>query len=158
MSAMACLEVRFKRSMIMNGYPCFIELPIFSAVREQYMDDDAFRSFQTLLIENPAAGDVIQGTGGLRKVRVADARRQKGKRGGLRVIYYFVTVDHEFLLFSLYDKDEQDNLAADAKKAIRQLLADYLELRRLQTCPPPNPSATLPPKSSTVSKRSRPKH
>ena len=58
----------------MNGFPSFIELPMFSVVREQYMDDDAFRQLQTILIENPQAGDVITATGGLRKVRMVDAR------------------------------------------------------------------------------------
>ena len=46
-------------------------------------------TLQTTLMKSPAAGDVIEGTGGLRKLRFADVRRGKGKRGGLRVIYYW---------------------------------------------------------------------
>ena len=55
---------------------------------------------------NPEAGDVIPGTGGLRKLRFADERRGKGKRGGLRVIYYWWDPGSQFWLFTIYDKDE----------------------------------------------------
>ncbi|WP_307722094.1 helix-turn-helix domain-containing protein [Pseudoduganella albidiflava] len=64
----------------------FIELPSFQRLRAEYFDDDAFRALQSELMKNPEAGDVIKGTGGLRKIRYADERRGKGKRGGLRVI------------------------------------------------------------------------
>lgn len=66
----------------------FVELPPFERHRAQYFNDEEFRGFQRLLLKQPDAGAVIQGTGGLRKVRFADSSRQKGKRGGLRVIYY----------------------------------------------------------------------
>ncbi len=66
----------------------FVELPPFERTRNDYMDDDAYRLLQLDLMENPTAGAVIEGTGGLRKLRQADPRRGIGKRGGLRVIYY----------------------------------------------------------------------
>lgn len=66
-----------------------IELPAFERYREDYLDDQGFCDFQNLLMKNPESGDVIEGTGGLRKIRFADAKRGKGKRGGLRVIYYW---------------------------------------------------------------------
>lgn len=53
------------------------------------MDDEAYRLLQLELMDNPTAGAVIEGKGGLRKLRQADSRRGKGKRGGLRVIYYW---------------------------------------------------------------------
>lgn len=65
----------------------FVELPPFQRHRVDYLDDEAYRAFQTALLKNPEAGDVIQGTGGLRKIRFADEKRQKGKRGGIRIIY-----------------------------------------------------------------------
>lgn len=65
----------------------FVELPPFERTRKDYMDDEAYRLLQLELLDNPKAGDVIEGTGGLRKLRQADPRRGKGKRGGLRVIY-----------------------------------------------------------------------
>jgi putative transcriptional regulator len=61
----------------------FVELPAFARHRLDYLDDEGFRGLQNALLDNPEAGDVIEGTGGLRKVRYADARRGKGKRGGL---------------------------------------------------------------------------
>ena len=67
----------------------FVELPAFERRRADYLDDAAFRDLQDALMKNPDAGQVIEGTGGLRKMRFADARRGKGKRGGLRVIYYW---------------------------------------------------------------------
>ena len=66
----------------------FVELPAFERYRADYLDDAAFGALQQALMKNPGAGEVIEGTGGLRKTRFADARRAKGKRGGLRVIYY----------------------------------------------------------------------
>ena len=86
-----------------------IELPAFERSRETYLDDDGFSRLQEALMANPEAGEVIQGTGGLRKLRFSDARRSKGKRGGLRVIYYYWTGGPEFWLFTLYDKDEMSD-------------------------------------------------
>lgn len=62
----------------------FIELPAFERHRRDYLSDELFHGFQQELMKNPEAGDVIEGTGGLRKVRFVDERRNKGKRGGLR--------------------------------------------------------------------------
>ena len=59
----------------------FIELPAFERHRDRYLDEDSFRQLQEALMIHPEAGDLIEGTGGLRKLRFADARRAKGKRG-----------------------------------------------------------------------------
>jgi hypothetical protein len=67
----------------------FIELPAFVRHRSKYPEDDSFAKLQTLLMLDPEAGEIIQGAGGLRKMRFADERRGKGKRGGLRVIDYW---------------------------------------------------------------------
>jgi hypothetical protein len=61
----------------------FVELPPFEKHRKNYLDDKAFRGLQQELLANPHAGEVIQGTGGLRKMRFADEHRNKGKRGGV---------------------------------------------------------------------------
>lgn len=74
------------------------------------------------MMNNPQKGDVIEGTGGLRKLRFADSRRSKGKRGGLRGIYYWQVSAYRFLLFTLYDKDEATNLTAKEKALLKQLL------------------------------------
>ena len=107
----------------------FVELPPFSRSRRDYLDDDAYRRFQEFLLAEPLAGDVIQGTGGLRKIRFADPRRQKGKRGGLRVIYYFWRDGEQFWLFTLYDKDEAADLTAAERKAVKALLEAELAAR-----------------------------
>ena len=96
----------------------FVELPAFEKWRPQYLTDEQFREFQLQLMSNPEAGDVIAGTSGVRKVRFSDARRGKGKRGGLRVIYYWWSEGAEFWLFTLYDKDEASDLTPDERKAI----------------------------------------
>ncbi|HGP7166048.1 TPA: hypothetical protein ACLRIW_001587 [Neisseria meningitidis] len=67
----------------------FVELPPFERFRADYFSSEEYRAFQNELMANPEKGDVIQGTRGLRKIRVADSKRGKGKRGGSRVIYYW---------------------------------------------------------------------
>ncbi len=101
----------------------FIELPAFERYRAEYLSDDAYREFQNLLLASPTAGEVIKDSGGLRKIRFVDERRGKGKRGGIRVIYYWWKTESEFYLFTLYDKDQ----ASDLTKVQRQTLRYALE-------------------------------
>lgn len=108
----------------------FVELPAFARYRADYLDDADFRGLQEAMMKNPEAGDVIEGTGGLRKLRYGDPRRGKGKRGGLRVIYYWWNGGPQFWLFTLYDKDEMADLSADEKKALKGMLKAELEARR----------------------------
>jgi len=107
----------------------FVELPPFERLREAYLDDASFKRLQQEMMKNPDAGDVIQGTGGLRKLRYADQRRSKGKRGGLRVIYFFKAADDQFWLFTVYDKDEADDLSADQRKALKHRLELEIKAR-----------------------------
>jgi hypothetical protein len=108
----------------------FIELPAFERHRDHYLDDDSFSRLQGDLMANPAAGDLIEGTGGLRKLRFGDSRRSKGKRGGLRVIYYYWTGGPEFWLFTLYDKDEMSDLTPKQRAALKERVKDELKLRK----------------------------
>ena len=85
---------------------------------------------QLVLLENPQMGDVMPGTGGFRKMRWQDPRRGKGKRGGLRVIYYYLIADHQIWFFTLYDKDEATDLSNDEKKLLKQAIQKELEARR----------------------------
>jgi len=107
----------------------FIELPAFQRVRAEYFDDASFKALQIELMKNPEAGDVIKGTGGLRKVRYADEKRGKGKRGGLRVIYFWKDSDDQFWLFTVYDKDEADDLTAEQRKMLKQRLEAEIKAR-----------------------------
>ncbi len=84
-----------------------------------------------MLMANPHAGNVIEGTGGLRKVRFADKTRGKGKRGGLRVIYYWWVSGEQFWLFTVYNKDEMDDLTAAQRKVLKGLLEQEMEARRV---------------------------
>jgi hypothetical protein len=108
----------------------FIELPAFERHREDYLDDDSFSQLQVTLMANSAAGDLIEGTGGLRKLRFGDSRRSKGKRGGLRVIYYYWTRGSEFWLFALYDKNEMSDLLPKQRVALKERVKDELRKRR----------------------------
>ncbi|MEX0638078.1 MAG: toxin [Burkholderiales bacterium] len=108
----------------------FVELPAFDRYRADYLDDARFRALQQALMKDPEAGEVIQGTGGLRKMRFADARRGKGKRGGLRVIYYWWSPGMQFWLYTLYDKDELKDLTPEQRKALKAMLKAELDSRR----------------------------
>ena len=108
----------------------FVELPAFERRRADYLDDDAFRRLAQFLMKHPEAGDPIPDTGGLRKLRFADARRGKGKRGGLRVIYYWWDARFQFWLFTLYDKDELADLTPQQRKALKAMIKAELEARR----------------------------
>ena len=108
----------------------FVELPAFERNRSAYLTDEALRGLQNAMLKNPEAGDVITGTGGLRKVRHGDVTRGKGKRGGLRIIYYWWEPKKQFWLFTLYDKDELDDLSPKEKAALKTLLKQELEERK----------------------------
>lgn len=110
----------------------FVELPPFEGYRANYFDDDTFRQLQQLLMLNPEAGALIPGTGGLRKLRFADERRGKGKRGGLRVIYYWWDAGLQFWLFTVYDKDERSDLSKAQRETLKQMIKTELEARRSQ--------------------------
>ena len=89
------------------------------------LGDDELRELQNLLIENPEAGDVIQGTGGARKVRVPlDGR---GKSGGGRVIYVDVVVRERIYLLMAYPKNVQTDLSPDQKKMVRKVVETIKE-------------------------------
>ena len=108
----------------------FVELPAFERNRSAYLTDEALRDLQNAILKNPEAGDVITGTGGLRKVRHGDATRGKGKRGGLRIIYYWWEPKRQFWLFTLYDKDELDDLSPKEKAVLKTFLKQELEARK----------------------------
>jgi hypothetical protein len=107
----------------------FVELPPFQRFRSDYLSDDEYRALQLHLLGNPESGDLIKGTGGLRKIRFSDKRRGKGKRGGLRVIYYWWTGGPQFWMFTVYDKDEMNDLSNDERKMLAKLLEHELRQR-----------------------------
>lgn len=110
----------------------FVELPPFERYRKNYLDDQAFSTLQQELIRSPLAGDLIVGAGGLRKLRFSDPRRRKGKRGGMRIIYYWWDGGSQFWLFTLYNKDEMADLTNDQRQLLSQMLKNELKLKGVQ--------------------------
>jgi hypothetical protein len=106
----------------------FIEAPVFTQLLSRHLTDDDFRELQLHLARDPEAGGVIQGSGGFRKVRWRDRRRGQGKRGGLRVIYYYFAEDMQIWFLTLYGKDE----ASDLTPKERQILKTHLEEEKRQ--------------------------
>ena len=111
----------------------FVEAPAFARFRDDYLDDEGFRELQRHLAANPEAGDIVPGAGGIRKLRWKDARRGKGKRGGLRVIYYCFLSDEEIWLLTLYDKDEAADLTKDTREQLRRALEAERAVRKVGT-------------------------
>jgi len=87
------------------------------------LKDDEYRELQNYLIEQPEAGDLIQGTGGLRKLRWS--LDKKGKRGGIRIIYYIKLADDQIYFFTLYAKNEVSDLSASEKKQLKSMLENW---------------------------------
>jgi hypothetical protein len=108
----------------------FVEAPAFSRHREDYLDDEGFRELQESLAANPEAGDLIPAAGGIRKLRWKDFRRGKGKRGGLRIVYYCFLSDEEIWLLTLYDKDQAVDLTKDEKEQLRRALEAERAVRK----------------------------
>jgi len=100
----------------------FIESGEFTAWVKSYLTDDDLAAMQRELLAEPEIGDVIPGCGGLRKLRVADPKRGKGKRGGARVVYLHIAGADQIYLITVYGKDQKDDLSADDKKLYRQLV------------------------------------
>ena len=108
----------------------FIEAPAFTRHVNDYLDAEGYRLLQSHLCESPEDGDIIQGTGGFRKMRWPDARRNKGKRGGLRVIYFYFEMDEQIWLMTIYGKDEMDDLTPEQRRLLEQLIERECEARK----------------------------
>lgn len=89
------------------------------------MDDDSYAKFQRELALNPTLGDLIEGAGGIRKIRIAIAASGRGKRGGARIIYYHFTAAAQIALLLVYAKNEKDDLTATERKALKQIVQQW---------------------------------
>jgi len=105
----------------------FVETVVFTRRITQLLSDDAYTRLQRDLLRNPQVGKVIQGTGGLRKLRWGDESKQRGKRGGLRIIYYWYFSEQEFYMLLAFSKNEQEDLTPDQKRALRTLVEQEFE-------------------------------
>lgn len=98
------------------------ETSVFTRRVQKLLDPGSYRLLQLRLLAEPDAGDTIPGSGGLRKIRWAAEGR--GKRGGVRVIYYWAREHEVILLLLVYGKNERDNLTQDQKAVLRRLVED----------------------------------
>ena len=94
------------------------------------LTDEDLQALESMLIQNPDSGQVIPGTGGLRKLRFAPPSWHTGKRGASRVIYAFIVPGSAIYLFTLYGKNQQSDLTADEKKVFRTVLERLQNLYR----------------------------
>ena len=100
----------------------FVESSIFERVRPSYLDDDEYAELQQFLMQNPGVGELIPGSGGVRKARWA--RTGSGKRGGLRIIYYVRYKPNEFWMLTLYAKAKRENVPAHILKQLLETFRD----------------------------------
>ena len=98
----------------------FIESPFFTKTLGRYLDDDEYCELQLHLIKQPDSGMVVPGSGGVRKVRWAAEGR--GKRGGLRVIYYLRLARGQIWMLSLYSKNLRENIPAHVLKSMKEAI------------------------------------
>lgn len=101
----------------------FIETPTFTRRARELIDDDSYAKLQLTLVRDPAKGAVMEGTGGIRKIRIAALGQ--GQRGGARVIYYHFVSDSKIVLLLIYAKNEQAQLTAEQKKALRSVIEHW---------------------------------
>ena len=96
----------------------FIETKLFTSLIRQYLSDDEYSALQQALVARPDAGDVIRGSGGVRKLRWGLAGR--GKRGGVRVVYYVRSHQDEVWMLTVYAKNEEASIPAHILRKIKE--------------------------------------
>ena len=100
----------------------FIETKLFTRLVSEYLSDDEYGELQRTLISNPEAGDVVPGSGGVRKLRWRGSGR--GKRGGYRVIYFAKLTQGVIWMLTLYPKSVAENIPAHVLRQIRKEVED----------------------------------
>ena len=98
----------------------FIETSTFTKLLPRYLNDEEYRALQTYLLQKLDAGDIVRGSGGVRKVRWAQERQ--GKSGGVRVIYYWRKPDHEVWMLTIYSKSERSTIPGHILKQIAEAI------------------------------------
>ncbi|HZY41539.1 MAG TPA: type II toxin-antitoxin system RelE/ParE family toxin, partial [Anaerolineae bacterium] len=100
----------------------FIETSIFTRQVLDLLTDEEYRELQQVLVNRPEAGSLIVGSGGLRKIRWA--KQGRGKRGGVRVIYYWAVSSEQILMLFVYPKSERDDLTPIQIKMLKQIVQE----------------------------------
>ena len=102
----------------------FFETSVFTRLIQKLINDEEYHLLQLQLSVRPESGDIIKGSGVIRKLRWAGSGR--GKRGGIRVIYYYFTGDEQIYMLYAYPKSKKDDLTADQLKQLKQLVEEQL--------------------------------
>jgi len=97
-----------------------VETSLFTRRIKELMGDDEYKDLQEALVNRPDMGAIVQGTGGLRKVRWKLENR--GKSGGVRAIYYWMTEDEQIYMLYIYPKSAQEDLTPEQKKALKTIV------------------------------------
>ena len=100
----------------------FVETPIFTKEVLDLLDGDEYRALQLALIFRPEQGAIIPGSGGLRKLRWGV--RGRGKRGGLRIIYYWAKEEDTYYMLFVYPKNEQEDLTPTQLRVLGRLVRE----------------------------------
>ena len=100
----------------------FIETSTFTKLIYTFLTDDEYLGLQVFLLQHPGAGKIVPGSGGVRKLRWAMSG--KGKRGGVRVIYYFKRQENEIWMLTIYGKSEMENIPARVLRQIAEEIKD----------------------------------
>ena len=103
----------------------FVELSVFSRYAEDYFSDEEMADLQRYLSKNAKSGDVVPGTGGVRKLRWS--RAGMGKRGGVRILYYVQDTKGRIWLLTVYAKSARENIPASTLNLLREM-ADHAEI------------------------------
>lgn len=101
----------------------FTETRLFTKKLPAYLNDDEYRRLQVHMLDNPDAGDVIKGSGGIRKLRWAI--EGKGKRGGIRLIYFLSLPEARILMLTLFAKNELEDLTAQEIKLLKRIVEEW---------------------------------
>jgi mRNA-degrading endonuclease RelE of RelBE toxin-antitoxin system len=103
----------------------FIETPIFTKLVTDLIPDDEYRKIQLALVLRPEAGKIIPDSGGLRKIRWKSGG--SGKRGGLRLIYFWDVPEDRIYMLLIYKKSKQEDLNMNQLKILRNLVKELLK-------------------------------
>lgn len=108
-----------------------IQTPTFLAdVKASGMSDEEHAEMIAIIARDPQAGALIPGTGGARKLRIADKSRSMGKSGAYRVVTYYAAEDVPVFALALIDKGERENITQAEKNALRQILGGLAQAYR----------------------------
>lgn len=116
---MPCFSVSQRRTLQL----IFIETPVFTRHARELLDDEGLSLLQRTLALRPSSGQVLEGTGGIRKIRIA--AKGHGKRGGARVIYYHFVEQSQIALLMIYSKGDQADLTPEQCHSLRRMVEQW---------------------------------